>query len=236
MQTSSSLRIVKRQLSNTRALQRFANQIILCRWVESTFSSVVNIVEDRLVLYKILSFSGSSSKSNSNGVVAADNDDNNDNSISTISSGTIVVPKQGGGRGGGLLSTVAVPMKRTQELRNLSGLRFAVSLFLEASDLLSPLLNAFWRSAVAGAAWLLVQFVGRALGLVWKGIKLSFDSGSGSGSNSGTSSSSGKARNDNRKKSRENRKGGDGGYGEEGGPQLPPSVWGGGGGMWSPVY
>jgi hypothetical protein len=231
MQTS--LRVVKRHLSNTRALQRFANQIILCRWVESTFSSVVNIVEDRLVLYKILSFSGSSSKINSNGVVVADNDDNvdnNDNRMSTFSSGTIVVLKQRGG-GGGLLSTVAVPMKRTQELRNLSGLRFAVSLFLEASDLLSPLLNAFWRSALAGAAWLLVQFVGRALGLIWKGIKLSFDNGSGSGS------STGKRRNNNSKKSKENKKGGDDEYREEEGPQLPPLVWGGGGGgMWSPVY
>lgn len=228
MQTS--LRVVKRQFSNTRALQRFANQIILCRWVESTFASVVNIVEDRLVLYKILRF-GSGRNSKNNGVLVANNDDNNNNISSSSSSSTVAVPKQGGG----LLSTVAVPMKRTEELRNLTGLRFTVSLFLEASDLLSPLLNAFWRSALAGGAWLLVQFVGRALGLIWKGIKLSFDTGNSKGRNTTTTTTT-----TTKKSRRANRKGGgDDEYGEEGGSQLPPSVWGGGeggGGMWSPVY
>lgn len=232
MQTSS-LRMIKRQLSNTRALQRFVNQVTLCRWMETTFFSVVNIVEDRLVLYRVSSTEKkkrrrSSSNDDDETVVDHSNSNNNKNNSTSSTSGEQQT-------GSGLLSTIAIPMKRTQELRNLSGLRFAVSLFLEASDLLSPLLNTFWRSALAGAAWLLVQFVGRALGLVWKGIKLSFDSGIDIDNKD--SSSKEKDESTKKKKKKNRRKGqGDGGNGasyqeEEG----SPSVWG-GGGMWSPVY
>ena len=67
-----------------------------------------------------------------------------------------------------------LPMKRTSELARLRGIPYATSLFIEASDIISPLLEYFIKRAFASISWVLTQGIGRALGLIWKGIKIGF--------------------------------------------------------------
>lgn len=83
----------------------------------------------------------------------------------------------------------AVPLRRTAELARLRGLRLAASLALEASDLAAPWLRALWRRASALLSFLLVGLIGRAIGLVWQGIRQGMARGAGGSS----SSSSGKS-------------------------------------------
>lgn len=67
-----------------------------------------------------------------------------------------------------------LPMKRTAELARLRGIPYATSLFIEASDIISPLMEYLIKRAFASISWVLTQGIGRALGLIWKGIKIGF--------------------------------------------------------------
>lgn len=117
------------QLTTTRQLQRFVNLVTLNRWVDNTFYSVADALEDKIKLYHVSS--------------------------------------------GGILTTRSVPFKRAQELSALRGARYATALVLEAADMAAPFLREFWRRASAGVVWLLVSIIGRAVGLIYLGIKKS---------------------------------------------------------------
>ena len=74
---------------------------------------------------------------------------------------------------GGRLVRTAVPLPRRGELDALVGFRRGVSYCLEAGDLVVPLLQRALRRAGGWVSFLLVQLIGRALGLVAKGIRQS---------------------------------------------------------------
>ena len=61
-----------------------------------------------------------------------------------------------------------------QELEALQGQRYYLSLLLEASDIAMPLLHVCCSRLGDAVSWLLVKLIGRALGLVWRGIRQSF--------------------------------------------------------------
>ena len=64
-----------------------------------------------------------------------------------------------------------------QELASLNGWRYFVSLCLEAADVMMPLVQNVCTRLGDALSWLLVRLIGRALGLVFKGIKQSLAQG-----------------------------------------------------------
>ncbi len=72
-----------------------------------------------------------------------------------------------------------------QELEALKGWRQLLSLGLEALDFATPLLKRAGQRMGEALSWLLVGFLGRALGLIFKGIRQSLVPNWGQKSKSG---------------------------------------------------
>ncbi len=62
-------------------------------------------------------------------------------------------------------------MQRVNELEKLRGIRYLVSIVLEALDVFVPVLFQAWRNATKVATYLLMVVLGRSIGLVYRGIK-----------------------------------------------------------------
>ena len=60
-----------------------------------------------------------------------------------------------------------------QELESLKGWKYTVSFLLEAGDIVLPILRSCMARVSAAISWLLVKLIGRALGLVYRGVKQS---------------------------------------------------------------
>lgn len=60
-----------------------------------------------------------------------------------------------------------------QELEALTGWRYTVSLLLEAADVVLPIVRSCMARVSVAISWLLVKLIGRALGLIFKGVKQS---------------------------------------------------------------
>lgn len=60
-----------------------------------------------------------------------------------------------------------------QELEALTGGRYFLSFMLEAGDILLPLVKSCMARVSAAVSWLLVKLIGRALGLIYRGVKQS---------------------------------------------------------------
>eukprot|EP00884_Botryococcus_braunii_P000022 jgi/Botrbrau1/1001/Bobra.114_1s0039.1 len=129
------------RLTNTRALERFRNQVALTNWMEGRWGSVAAIYEDRHEVWGI-------------------------------------------GPGGQILRR-SLPGRRAAELESLQGWRYLLSLILEALDVATPLVSAMLARAGAALSWLLVTFIGRSLGLVYRGVRQSLG---GSGRQKGSPS------------------------------------------------
>lgn len=70
----------------------------------------------------------------------------------------------------GGIQTISIYAPRREELEKLRGLRLTVTLLLELRDALSPRLRAFVSFSSGVTVYLLTQVIGRALGLIGKGI------------------------------------------------------------------
>lgn len=64
--------------------------------------------------------------------------------------------------------------RRSRELQVLRGGRLVYSLFLELSDVLGPVLKTLFKKLSEIISFLLVALIGRALGLIYRGIRQSF--------------------------------------------------------------
>lgn len=60
-----------------------------------------------------------------------------------------------------------------QELEALTGWRYTVGFMLEAADMVLPIFRSCMARVSAAISWLLVKLIGRALGLVYRGVKQS---------------------------------------------------------------
>jgi hypothetical protein len=140
------------RLGSTRQLQRFSNRVALARWADRGFHSVAAMYEDRLPLFTLAPAPAPATSAAPPTSAAAG-------------------PAPPSARACPVLRVRRVPLKRARELAALRGARFAVSLVLEAADVAAPALRALWERAGAALTWLLVQGVGRAAGLVWRGIR-----------------------------------------------------------------
>lgn len=65
---------------------------------------------------------------------------------------------------------VSIYASRSSELEKLSGIRFAVTLALEARDAIAPRLRALVAFVGSGVVYLLTQVIGRGIGLIGRGV------------------------------------------------------------------
>ncbi|KAL5730916.1 hypothetical protein ACHQM5_003698 [Ranunculus cassubicifolius] len=72
-----------------------------------------------------------------------------------------------------VISPLSLSVKRTKELRALSGWRYYFSLFLEFSDITMPLVKVLFAKVSSAISFLLVCLIGRSLGLIYSGIRQS---------------------------------------------------------------
>ncbi|KAI4356433.1 hypothetical protein L6164_000455 [Bauhinia variegata] len=68
----------------------------------------------------------------------------------------------------------SLPVKRTKELRALTGWRYYFSLFLELSDITTPFIKAVIGKVRETISFFLVCLIGRSVGLIYTGIRQSF--------------------------------------------------------------
>ncbi|MGB5595092.1 MAG: DUF3685 domain-containing protein [Crocosphaera sp.] len=68
------------------------------------------------------------------------------------------------------LDSQVIYAPRQQELKNLNGLRWTVTIILEIRDAVSPLLRSLIGTVGKGLVYILTQVIGRGIGLVGKGI------------------------------------------------------------------
>jgi hypothetical protein len=74
------------------------------------------------------------------------------------------------GRGGALVEKF-IPLRRSEDLQKLTGVRRGYGLFLEASDVFLPIARRLFAFVQEGISLLLVLVIGRGLGLILKGIR-----------------------------------------------------------------
>ncbi|KAK9827551.1 hypothetical protein WJX74_010069 [Apatococcus lobatus] len=82
---------------------------------------------------------------------------------------------------GGCVLSRSIRCRRIQELEALKGWQQLLSLGLEAVDFAMPLLRRAGQRMGEALSWLLVRFLGRALGLLFRGIRQSLVPNWGSG-------------------------------------------------------
>jgi ActR/RegA family two-component response regulator len=68
------------------------------------------------------------------------------------------------------IQSLAIYSPRQEELNSLTGIPWLVSIALELRDSLSPRLRAFFRVIGKGVVYILIQVIGRGIGLVIRGV------------------------------------------------------------------
>lgn len=152
--------LIKTSYMSTRALERFRNEVALNRWLQENFFSVVAIYEDRFNLWVLRSNSLEKSAVKKSHKHKRRNM-NHKKMIKEEQLKDIVI------------SPVLLPVRRTKELRALSGWRYYYSIFLEFSDIMGPLVRELLNKLGSGISFLLVSLIGRSLGLIYRGIRQS---------------------------------------------------------------
>ncbi|KAL2540746.1 hypothetical protein Adt_01724 [Abeliophyllum distichum] len=147
---------------STRALQRLRNEVALHQWLHQNIEAVVSMYEDQFDLHtlQIQPIEESSRR-----------DDENINwwkrlflrRSGSVSSSLRFV----------LISHISLPVKRTMELRDLTGWRYYFSLFLELADITMPFIRTAIAKVSDAISFFLVCLIGRSLGLIYSGIRQS---------------------------------------------------------------
>ncbi|KAF3435998.1 hypothetical protein FNV43_RR23090 [Rhamnella rubrinervis] len=146
---------------STRALQRLRNEVALNQWLYQNMDSVTSMYEDRFDLHTLQKqpieepgnghtekqwwkwFTKKKSESGSSSLYYV------------------------------VISQFPMTVKRTKELRALTGWRYYFSLFLELSDISMPLIRAVINKVSNAISFFLVTLIGRSLGLIYTGIRQS---------------------------------------------------------------
>ncbi|OMO88910.1 hypothetical protein CCACVL1_08114 [Corchorus capsularis] len=147
---------------STRALQRLRNEVALNQWLYQNLEAIASMYEDRFDLYTL-----------KNQLIEEKSSDNAEKVSwwkkftlrkheSSSPSVCYVV-----------ISHFSMPVKRTKELRALTGWRYYFSLFLELSDIGMPMVRAIIDKVSNAISFFLVCLIGRSLGLIYTGIRQS---------------------------------------------------------------
>ncbi|XP_074366935.1 uncharacterized protein LOC141707595 isoform X2 [Apium graveolens] len=147
---------------STRALQRLRNEVVLSQWLYQNMDSVASMYEDRFDLRTLESrIIQDSSKGEANKSSWWKN-------IGMLKSRSASSPLRFV-----VINCISVPVKRTKELRALTGWRYYYSLFLELFDISMPLVKTVVGKVSEAISFFLVCLIGRSLGLIYTGIRQS---------------------------------------------------------------
>ncbi|KAI3461040.1 hypothetical protein Pfo_017703 [Paulownia fortunei] len=145
---------------STRALQRLRNEVALHQWLHQNMAAVVSMYEDQFDLCTLQSQlieESSSSEAENFGWWKK---------FSVWRSGPISSSLRFV-----MINHISVPVKRTKELRALTGWRYYFSLFLELADITMPFVKAVVARVSDAISFFLVCLIGRSLGLIYSGIR-----------------------------------------------------------------
>ncbi|KAI6674470.1 hypothetical protein NL676_002376 [Syzygium grande] len=147
---------------STRALQRLRNEVALNLWLHQNIEAVVSMYEDCFDLRILQSQPVEEpSKSISENLGWWDK-------YFGKNSGTRISPLHHV-----VIGHFSMPVKRTKELRALTGWRYYFSLFLELSDIIMPVIRILFKKVSDAVSFFLVCLIGRSLGLIYTGIRQS---------------------------------------------------------------
>ncbi|XP_022771427.1 uncharacterized protein LOC111314387 isoform X2 [Durio zibethinus] len=147
---------------STRALQRLRNEVALNQWLYQNLEAIVSMYEDRFDLCTL--------KSQLIGEKGSDYAETYSwwkkltlRKYESVSPSFNYV----------VISHFSMSVKRTKELRALTGWRYYFSLFLEFSDISMPIVRAIIDKVTNAISFFLVCLIGRSLGLIYTGIRQS---------------------------------------------------------------
>ncbi|KAK8949947.1 hypothetical protein KSP40_PGU008115 [Platanthera guangdongensis] len=146
---------------STRVLQRLRNEVVLKQWLQQNFESVVSLYEDRFELF----------------VLFRETTEDNLESQPKRSIWQKLIFRKEAIPSSTLnciqIISISLSAKRTKELQALTGWRYYFSLFLEFSDVASPLVMTLFDKARNAVSFFLMCMIGRSLGLIFSGIRQS---------------------------------------------------------------
>ncbi|EFJ20386.1 hypothetical protein SELMODRAFT_418254 [Selaginella moellendorffii] len=141
-------------ICSTRSLERFRNEVALYQWIHYNFDSVAAIYEDRVELW-VLTANASKNEP------AANKAQKKQKRKSLEGVDELYFDR------------LSVRVRRSKELKALSGWRYYYSLYMEFSDVVGPLLRILVTKLGQGLSFLLVCLIGRSFGLIYQGIRQS---------------------------------------------------------------
>ncbi|KAK8711701.1 hypothetical protein V6N13_146972 [Hibiscus sabdariffa] len=147
---------------STRALQKLRNEVALNQWLYQNLEAIVSMYEDRFDLYTLKSQ-----------LI----EENSSDYAETYSWWKKLMLRKYESVPTSLqyvvISHFSMAVKRTKELRALTGWRYYFSLFLELSDISLPMVRAVIDKVSNAVSFFLVCLIGRSLGLIYTGIRQS---------------------------------------------------------------
>ncbi|KAJ1696921.1 hypothetical protein LUZ63_005433 [Rhynchospora breviuscula] len=143
---------------STRALQKLRNEVALNWWLNQYFESIVSMYEDRFELYIMCQ---------------KERENTNSNLTNNINWWRVGFSKPASHSSGKYIQLVpfSLSVKRTKELRALTGWRYYFSLYLELSDISLPLIKGAFTNISNAISYFLTYIIGRSLGLIFSGIR-----------------------------------------------------------------
>ncbi|XP_022867756.1 uncharacterized protein LOC111387431 isoform X2 [Olea europaea var. sylvestris] len=147
---------------STRALQRLRNEVALHQWLHQNMEAVVSMYEDHFDL-RTLHIQPIEKSSRT-----ADENANWWKQLCLRRSGSVSSSLRFA-----VISHISLPVKRTMELRDLTGWRYYFSLFLELTDITMPIIRTVIAKVSDAISFFLVCLIGRSLGLIYSGIRQS---------------------------------------------------------------
>ncbi|KAH9305397.1 hypothetical protein KI387_009801, partial [Taxus chinensis] len=135
--------LVKLSYTSTRALERFRNEVALNRWLQDNFFSVVAIYEDRFNLWTFESVPIKTPLATKSYKHEWWKKMNYKKMVKEEPLEDVTI------------TPVLLPVKRTNELRSLSGWRYYYSMFLEFFDIVGPLTRDLLNRLGRGISFLL---------------------------------------------------------------------------------
>ncbi|KAJ3697234.1 hypothetical protein LUZ61_000939 [Rhynchospora tenuis] len=143
---------------STRALQKLRNEVALNWWLNQYFESIVSMYEDRFELYIMCQ---------------KEQENANSNLTNNINWWRVGFSKSASHSSGKYVQLVpfSLSVKRTKELRALTGWRYYFSLYLELSDISLPLIKGAFTNISNAISYFLTYIIGRSLGLIFSGIR-----------------------------------------------------------------
>ncbi|CAN6876645.1 unnamed protein product [Brassica oleracea] len=150
---------------SSRALQKLRNEVALYQWLHQNMEAVVSMYEDRFDLYILQT----QVINNPDGV-----DDTKSGSWwRKLTPGKAKAASSSSPLRYSIISDFSLPVKRTKELKALSGWRYYFSLFLELSDIGMPIIRVVLDKVSSVISFFLVTLIGRSVGLIFTGIRQS---------------------------------------------------------------